>query len=185
MERRSRLIIILLAVAAAIPVVISSRRNPHERAPAAFSVLSSSGGYVQISGDVRHPGVYEMSANKLTNSVIEMAEPIFPLSALEPSGIGNTQLRNGDSLRLHIGINGSARVTRGRISAAECLVLGIPLDLNFISEAELDKVPGIGPTLARNIVQFRQKNGGTMTVKDLLLVDGVGEKKFSLLRRYF
>jgi competence protein ComEA len=185
MERCSRLIFVLLAVATAIPVVVYSRRSPHIREPAAFSLLSSAKGYVQISGDVRHPGVYILSAKNMTTDVIELAEPAFPVSVFEPPGSGRVPVRNGESLQLHVNANGSARVTRGRISAAERLVLGIPLDINSISEVELDKVPGIGPTLARKIVEYRQNNGGRMSVQDLLLVDGVGEKKFSALARFF
>jgi competence protein ComEA len=129
--------------------------------------------------------VYESSANKMTIDVIEMARPVRPISAIEPSGTEKAPVSSGDSLQVLVGVNGSARVTRGKMSAAERLVLGIPLDINSISEVELDKVPGIGPTLARNIIQFRQNNGGIMTAKDLLLVDGVGEKKFSALRKFF
>jgi competence protein ComEA len=63
--------------------------------------------------------------------------------------------------------------------------MGIPLDITTISEADLDKVPGIGPALARRIVQYRQNNGGRMSVKDLLSVDGIGEKKSAALRKFF
>jgi competence protein ComEA len=69
--------------------------------------------------------------------------------------------------------------------AAERLVMGIPLDITTVNEADLDKVPGIGPALARRIVLYRQKNGGSMTVQDLLLVEGIGEKKFKTLRKFF
>ncbi len=54
-----------------------------------------------------------------------------------------------------------------------------------MNEVDLDKVPGIGPALARRIVQYRQNNGGRMRVQDLLLVEGVGEKKYYSLRKYF
>jgi len=54
-----------------------------------------------------------------------------------------------------------------------------------MSEADLDKVPGIGPALARRIIQYRQENGGSMSVKDLLSVEGVGEKKCDALRKFF
>ena len=76
-------------------------------------------------------------------------------------------------------------MTRGTIPAAERLVMGIPLDITAISEEDLDRVPGIGPALARRIVRYRQKNGGSMTVQDLLLVEGIGEKKFKALRKFF
>jgi len=185
MESFRRLIIILLAVAVTIAVVLTGRRSSLSRDPAAFSVLSSARGYVRISGDVRHPGMYSLGVNKLTSDVISMAMPVQPISVLEPAGVGAVPVSNGEALQLLVSGSGRALVTRGAIPAAERLVMGIPLDINTISEADLDKVPGIGPALAKRIVQYRQNNGGNMSVKDLLSVEGIGDKKFAVLRKLF
>jgi competence protein ComEA len=185
MECYRRLVIILLAVTTAIPVVFISRRSSPSRAPAAFSVVSSVQGYVRISGDVRHPGLYPLPANKMTGAVITMAIPVRPISMLEPAGAEVVPVSNGEALQLLVHSSGRARVARGTIPAAERLVMGIPLDIATISEADLDKVPGIGPALARRIVQYRQNNGGRISVKDLLSVEGVGEKKCAALRKFF
>jgi len=185
MESYRRLVIILLAAATALPVVLTSRRSSSSRAPAAFSVVSSVQGYVRISGDVRHPGLYPLSANKMTGAVIALAMPVRPISVLEPAGSEAAPVSNGEALQLLVSSSGSALVTRGVIPAAERIVMGIPLDITTISEADLDKVPGIGPALARRIVQYRQNNGGRMSVKDLLSVDGIGAKKCAALRKFF
>ncbi len=185
MERYSRLIIVLLAVAVFLPVVFKSRSGHHSKAPAAFSVMSSVRGCVRISGDVLHPGMYPWSANIVTNDVILMAMPVRPIAVLEPPGIGAAPLRNGDALHVAFRTGERAFVTMRTVSAAERLVLGIPLDINSMSESDLDKVPGIGPALAKRIIQYRQNNGGSMSAQDLLMIEGVGEKKFSALRKYF
>jgi competence protein ComEA len=185
MERYSRLIIILLAVAVTMPVVLNSRRNFYSRVPAAFSVVSSAKGYVRISGDVRHPGMYPLFANILTGDVILMAIPLRHISVLEPAGIRDLPVRNGEELQVAIRGNGRALVARGTIPAAERLVMGIPVNINSMTEADLDRVPGIGPALARRIILYRQNNGGHMSVTDLLLVEGIGEKKFAALRKFF
>jgi competence protein ComEA len=185
MEHCRRLIIILFAVAVTIPVVLKSRQSPHLRTPAAFSVVTSASCHVRVSGDVRHPGMYPLGVNKLTADVIAMAEPLQTVSMLEPAGVGSVPVTNGEALQLLVRSNGRALVTRGAIPAAERLVMGIPLDLATVSEAELDKIPGIGPALAERIVQYRQNNGGKMSVQELLLVEGVGEKKFAFLCKYF
>ncbi|MBL0225617.1 MAG: helix-hairpin-helix domain-containing protein [Geobacteraceae bacterium] len=186
MERCRHLIFVLLAVIAAIPVFVTGRRNLKTfQEPAAFSVVSSARGYVRISGDVRHPGMYLWGANKMTIDAILMAAPLQPISMLEPAGIGSVPLGAGAALHVVINSGGRALVTLGTVPASERLVMGMPLDINALSEAELDNVPGIGPVLARNIFQFRQNNGGRMDVQDLLLIDGVGEKKFMSLRKLF
>jgi len=184
-ERYRRLIIILLAVTVTIPVILASRRNSPSRVAAAFFVLSSAQGSVRISGDVRHPGIYPISANKMTGDVIKMAIPLRPISRLEPIGSEVVAVCNGEALQLRVSSSGRAVISRGTIPAAERMVMGIPLDINSLSKAELDRIPGIGPVLAERIVQFRQNNGGHMSLQDLLSVAGVGEKKFAALRKYF
>jgi competence protein ComEA len=185
MERYRRLIIILLAVVVAIPVIIKSRQSPSLQAPATFSVMSSVQSYARISGDVRHPGMYSFCANKMTSSVISMAMPLQPRSALEPAGVGAMAVINGETLQLRDIGSGRVHVTRGLIPVSERLVMGIPLDINTMNETDLDKVQGIGPALAKRIVLYRQNNGGWMSVQDLLLVEGIGEKKYDRLRKYF
>lgn len=57
-----------------------------------------------------------------------------------------------------------------------------PVDLNTATEAELDELPGVGPSIAAAIVAFRTENGGFASVDDLLDVRGIGEAKLAELR---
>ena len=56
------------------------------------------------------------------------------------------------------------------------------VDLNSASEEQLQEVPGIGPSLAKKIVDFRKENGPFKSVDDLLKVRGIGEKSLERLR---
>ncbi|MBN1503443.1 MAG: helix-hairpin-helix domain-containing protein [Candidatus Eisenbacteria bacterium] len=58
------------------------------------------------------------------------------------------------------------------------------LDLNFATQAELEELPGIGPALARRILEHRARVGRFKRVEDLLDVRGVGEKILSRLRAH-
>jgi competence ComEA-like helix-hairpin-helix protein len=49
-----------------------------------------------------------------------------------------------------------------------------PLDINTASATELDALPGIGPTRAAAIVQYRQAHGPFASVEQLLGVPGFG-----------
>jgi competence protein ComEA len=55
------------------------------------------------------------------------------------------------------------------------------LSLNNSSYEELLEVPGIGPTLAKRIIENRPYN----SVEDLMKVKGIGKKKFEKLKDYF
>ncbi len=56
------------------------------------------------------------------------------------------------------------------------------LDLNQATVEELDTLPGVGPSIARRIVTFREKNGAFKRIEDLMNVRGIGEKTFLRLR---
>lgn len=55
------------------------------------------------------------------------------------------------------------------------------LDLNTATEADLDRLPGIGPVLAARIVAHRTAHGPFRTAEDLLAVPGIGPKLFERL----
>jgi len=62
-------------------------------------------------------------------------------------------------------------------------VTGKPLDLNVANAVELESLPGIGPVLARRIVEYRQRRGPFKTVDDLLQVRGIGARSLAKLRQ--
>ena len=56
------------------------------------------------------------------------------------------------------------------------------IDINTASEAELDKLPGVGPAKAKAIVEDRQKNGPFKSVDDVKRVKGIGDKTYEDLK---
>jgi competence protein ComEA len=56
------------------------------------------------------------------------------------------------------------------------------LDLNLASEAALDSLPGIGPTRAASIVQYRASHGPFRSVEELGRVSGMGPAALARIR---
>jgi competence protein ComEA len=59
---------------------------------------------------------------------------------------------------------------------------GAPISLSTATLEQLDALDGIGPTLARRILEYRDAHGGFRSVAELREVDGIGEKRFEALR---
>lgn len=59
-----------------------------------------------------------------------------------------------------------------------------PIDLNAANVKELEELPGIGPTTAKAIVDFRTKSGRFRRVNDLLVIRGISEAKLAKIRPY-
>jgi competence protein ComEA len=56
------------------------------------------------------------------------------------------------------------------------------MDLNQGSEGDFERLPGIGPSLASRIVQFRLKHGPFGTVDSLVRVPGIGPATLARIR---
>lgn len=65
-----------------------------------------------------------------------------------------------------------------RVSTAQSKAVNI----NTGSIEQLSLLPRVGPVVAQRIVDFREKNGRFKSLEDLMLVPGVGEKTFELIR---
>ena len=58
------------------------------------------------------------------------------------------------------------------------------VNINTANSEQLSLLPRVGPTVAQRIVDFRQENGRFQTLEDLMLVRGIGEKTFELIKPY-
>ena len=59
-----------------------------------------------------------------------------------------------------------------------------PLSLSRASAEDLDRLDGIGPTLAARIVEWRTAHGGFASVEQLLEVPGIGPTRLEGLRSH-
>lgn len=57
--------------------------------------------------------------------------------------------------------------------------------INNAGVEELQKIPGISPKIAGQIVVFREKNGAYTYLEDLQYVKGIGKKTLLKIKNYF
>ena len=58
---------------------------------------------------------------------------------------------------------------------------GVKINLNTATQAELESLPQVGPSMAKRIMEYRAANGPFRAVKDLDKVKGIGEKTLAKL----
>ena len=58
------------------------------------------------------------------------------------------------------------------------------ININTATEAELVRLPRIGPAIARRIIAYRKRVGKFQTVDELLKIKGIGPKTLQRIRVY-
>ena len=59
---------------------------------------------------------------------------------------------------------------------------GQKVNINNADESELDELPGVGPSTAQKIIQYRKENGEFKSIDELKNVSGIGEAKFQKIK---
>ena len=58
------------------------------------------------------------------------------------------------------------------------------VNINNADASQLAMLPRVGPSVAGRIVDYRKQNGAFKKAEDLMLVQGIGEKTFELIKPY-
>lgn len=58
------------------------------------------------------------------------------------------------------------------------------ININSATQAEFEKLPGIGASIATRIVSYRKENGKFNTIEDIKNVSGIGEAKFNNIKNF-
>ena len=132
--------------------------------------------FVDISGAVSEPGVYEVAEGTRLAAVIDLAGGLTEEADIDAI---NRAAEVRDGQKVYIPAAGeevppvlSEGTTQG--SAGKGLI-----DINRASAEELQRLPGVGPATAEKIVAYRETYGPFEVPEDLKKVSGIGEKTFA------
>lgn len=132
---------------------------------------------VYVSGAVRQPDVYTLPPESIVKDAvmaaggpaddadldrINLAAPVADGQQIYVPRLGEEALRV-QPLSIQPGADGK-------------------VDINTADRAALESLPGIGPTLAQRIVDYRQANGPFARIEDVMEVSGIGTGTFEGLR---
>jgi len=125
---------------------------------------------VYVSGGVNKPGVVKVPATSRVIDVINAAGGLAAGASVDNVNLAQ-KVVDGMHIKVPVMLNNQQAESFQPAKGAK-------VSINRATEQELDSLPGIGPALARRIVEYRQTNGPFKELADLKKVPGIGEAKF-------
>ncbi|MFF9091897.1 helix-hairpin-helix domain-containing protein [Streptomyces sp. NPDC014802] len=153
------------------------------------ATTAAAGIVVDVSGKVREPGIHRLPAGSRVADALRAAGGVRPGADLH--GLNRARfLVDGEQVVVGepapvagagaggTGLGGPVGGAPGAPGAAPVA----PVSLNTATVDQLDALPGVGPVLARHIVDYRTQHGGFRSVDELREVNGIGDRRFADLR---
>ena len=128
---------------------------------------------VDVAGAVHRPGLYRLGQGTRVADALAAAGGA---TARAEIALVNLAAPLADGEQVVVPARGAATAAAGAASPAA------PLDLNTASLEQLDGLPGIGPTTAQKILDYRQAHGAFRSLEDLDAVPGIGPSRLAQLK---
>ena len=159
---------------------------------------------VHVSGAVEAPGVYYLEQNSRVIDAVELAMPaanadlhainlaahltdaqfIYVPTKVEAIDevIDNKKPTHTENSLNTACVPTYARTSRSFTTSPSVVSVNQKININTASTSELETLPGIGPALAKRIIEYRTQSGGFKSIEEIKNVSGIGEKKFDSIK---
>jgi competence protein ComEA len=156
----------------------SGQARPAERPLQAVEAAAPAALVVHVVGAVRRPGLYRLrEGSRIADAVARAGGAtrradvsLVNLAAPIADGAQVVVPRRAPAGAAAAGNGGAAAATAG------------PVHLNTATLEQLDELPGVGPSTAQKILDFREQHGAFTSIDELDAVPGIGPARLEQLR---
>ena len=174
-QKRALLTISAVVVVISVFIVIRGNMDEVTAPPVVVEQVQAPQIFVDVTGAVNTPGVYTLTASSRVIDAIKAAGGSAAGADLSTINLARV-LADGEQIYVDAAVTNSKGV---RISATK---RSGPISINRATVSDFDSLDGIGPVIARRIVEYRKTHGPFMTIEDLQKVSGIGEAKFAQIK---
>lgn len=186
-EKNRLFLITILVFVIGIGILVYFWSNKNQNSKVSESIIRA-----EINGAIKKPGVYNLEKGKIVEDLIKIA-----------GGINDT----ADSGKIATDINRAEILsdgqkvfipTKSNISSSNQQIAGNSIssnnqlsssqssgsnttgkiNINTANLSQLDSLPGIGPTYAQRIIDYRNQNNKFKTIEEIKNIKGIGDKTF-------
>ena len=145
---------------------------------------------VHITGEVKKPGVVKTKEGSRIEDIIEAAGGLTENADITDVNLAYTV---EDGVKICIPSNNDETDAKENyisedageniiISDEETSSKASVVNINNATQEQLEELPGIGPSIASRIVEYRTKNGKFKTIEDIKNVTGIGKSKYEKIK---
>lgn len=148
--------------------------------PAKTEVYSSI--YVHISGSVAKEGLYKLNRGDRLVDLLKLSG-VASNADIDSVNLAEV-LTDGQRVfmpKKALNLAQAGQTTPPTVRSGKAVKM---ININRADEKELDALPGIGPTMAKRIVDHRNEKGKFSSIEELKEVQGISEKKYEKLKGY-
>lgn len=138
--------------------------------------------YVQISGEIKYPGVYEMENGDRVFQLVEKAGGFTENADINSINLSKKLIDGEKVIIFAKNSQNENNTTISQSGTTSSQTKSNLININTASKEELESLPGIGSTLAQRIIDYRETNGYFQTIEDIKKVSGIGDKKFEAIK---
>lgn len=151
---------------------------------------------IHIAGHVKNPGIVSLKSGSRIVDAIEAAGGLLDTADLKNINLAytledgqkiyipsteETELYSKDNIEYITSSNGDNIVSNNNNDKGDDYIM---ININKASQTDLEQLPGIGPSTALNIIEYRNENGKFNSIEDLKNVSGIGNAKFNNIKEY-
>ena len=134
--------------------------------------------YVDVKGEVHHPGVYQMKAENRVKDLVEAAGGFTPLA--DDQKLNLAQLLE-DQMVIVVPKKGeevNSELAQTPTPHKKEVEKEGKVNINTATVEELKTLKGIGEKKAEAIIEYRKQNGSFKNKEELMKVRGIGKKLY-------
>lgn len=147
--------------------------------------------YVQVSGAVVHPGVYQLPEGSRIFEAVELAGGVTEEADI--TSVNQAQfLSDGQMIYMYaVGEEGAKEAIAEAVAGAASEAAGEKtaeaesddrVNINTATAEQLMTLPGIGQSKAESIISFREEHGAFGSVEEIMNIEGIKEGVFSKIK---
>ena len=145
---------------------------------------------IHITGAICNEGIYELEENSRIADAVKMAGGLKEDADLKQINLAYVL---EDGMKINIpsknestnepSNNTESYITKENLNTSNNVKTS-KVNINSATQTELETLPGIGPSTALKIINYRKEKGKFNKIEDIKNVNGIGESKFNKIKEF-